>query len=160
MCSFERDVATLTSFVGFKSKVRSLRRGLTYELTTVKYGHLSTVTSEYTIYRPHSSSRNTSNVKNFSMPKRKNSDGGQSDMADEHQVSRPAPVTLVIDPEGDLYMKLDVGSLQVPAKLSLSAPQSFSPCSGRTRSSKRQQIGLSTMIVFKLFHSKMTSLTP
>ena len=44
-------------------------------------------------------------------------------MADEHQHTRTGPVTLVIDREGDLYMKLDNGSLKVSRKaLSLSSP--------------------------------------
>ena len=57
------------------------------------------------------------------MPKRKYSDGDPSDMAKEHGDTRTGPVTLVIDPEGDLYMKLDTGSLKVSRKtLSLSSP--------------------------------------
>ena len=57
------------------------------------------------------------------MPKRKYSNGDPSDMAFGHQDTRTGPVTLVIDPEGDLYMKLDTGSLKVSRKtLSLSSP--------------------------------------
>ena len=44
-------------------------------------------------------------------------------MANEPEDTRTGPVTLVIDPEGDLYMKLDTGSLKVSCKtLSLSSP--------------------------------------
>ena len=57
------------------------------------------------------------------MPKRKYSNDELPDMADEHQDTRTGPQTLVIDPEGDLYMKLDKGSLKVSRKaLSLSSP--------------------------------------
>ena len=57
------------------------------------------------------------------MPKRKYSTGLPSDMANENEDTRTGPVTLVIDPEGDLYMKLDTGSLKVSRKtLSLSSP--------------------------------------
>ena len=67
--------------------------------------------------------QNTPNVNELSMPKRKHSNDGQSNMADEYQDTRTGPVTLVIDPEGDLYMKLDGGSLKVSRKaLSLSSP--------------------------------------
>ena len=57
------------------------------------------------------------------MPKRKHSNDDQSNMADEQQDTCTGPVSLVIDPEGDLYMKLDFGSLKVSRKaLSLSSP--------------------------------------
>lgn len=57
------------------------------------------------------------------MPKRKYSTGDPSDMANGLEDTRTGPVTLVIDPEGDLYMKLDTGSLKVSRKtLSLSSP--------------------------------------
>lgn len=57
------------------------------------------------------------------MLKRKRSSDGPSDMTDQHQNFRTGPVTLVIDPEGDLYMKLDGGILKVSRKaFSLSSP--------------------------------------
>lgn len=72
---------------------------------------------------PHFFVNNSSSVTKPSMPKRKHSDDGQSHMADEHEDARTGPATLVIDPEGDLYMKLDAGSLKVSRKaLSLSSP--------------------------------------
>lgn len=44
-------------------------------------------------------------------------------MSDEYQDTRTGPATLVIDPEGDLYMELNGGSLKVSRKaLSLSSP--------------------------------------
>ena len=57
------------------------------------------------------------------MAKRKHNEDGQSEMADEHEDVRTGPATLVVDPEGNLYMKLDAGSLKVSRKaLSLSSP--------------------------------------
>ena len=60
------------------------------------------------------------------MSKRKHSDDGQSNMFDNHQDTRTGPATLVIDPEGDMFIKLDGGSLKVSRKaLSLSSPVFF-----------------------------------
>ena len=57
------------------------------------------------------------------MSKRKHSTGDPSNMSNEYEDLRTGPVTVVIDPEGDLYMKLDTGSLKVSRKtLSLSSP--------------------------------------
>ncbi len=57
------------------------------------------------------------------MSKRKYSNDDQSNMADGHQNNRTGPATLVIDADGDLYMKLDFGSLKVSRKaLTLSSP--------------------------------------
>lgn len=67
--------------------------------------------------------KDSSNITKPSMSKRKYSNDGQSDMADEPENSRTGPATLVIDPDGELYMKLDGGSLKVSRKaLSLSSP--------------------------------------
>lgn len=72
---------------------------------------------------PQSLAEDTSKVPKPSMLKRKHSNDGFSDMADDHQDARTGPTTLVIDPEGDLYMKLDGGSLKVCRKaISLSSP--------------------------------------
>lgn len=71
---------------------------------------------------PQFFAKNKSNIKTR-MAKRKHSNDGQSDMSDEIDGTRTGPATLVIDPEGDLYMKLDDGSLKVSRKaLSLSSP--------------------------------------
>ena len=66
---------------------------------------------------------NSSSVTKPNMLKRKHSDDAQSNIADKSEDTRTGPATLVIDPEGDLYMKLDAGSLKVSHKaLSLSSP--------------------------------------
>lgn len=63
--------------------------------------------------------KNSSNVTKPNMLKRKLSDS-QSDVSED---TRRGPATLVVDPEGDLYMKLNGGSLKVSRKaLSLSSP--------------------------------------
>lgn len=119
---FESDMTTPTS-QGFHLKVRSSRRSLTEVLHHYRLHAIFQQLHRYFRFTAPIFVKKTSSVKKPNMLKRKHSTDGPSNMADEHQATRAGPVTLVIDPEGDLYMQFDSGSLLVSRKaLSLSSP--------------------------------------